>query len=90
MTVSEPREPSERVDPPAEVLQFQELAVAKATNLGHLVGGWELTVEDGGSGWRAICSRCGAVGYIRQEQGLLGVAGRLTLDPCPRAMQAVD
>jgi hypothetical protein len=90
MTVSEPREPSDQADVPADVLQLQELGMAKGSGLGHLVGGWEMTVEDGGAGWRATCSRCGAVVYIRQEHGLMGIAGQLILDPCPQAIRAVN
>ena len=47
MTVSEPREPSVRVDPPAEVLQLEEVARAKATDLDILleVGNWPTKTE---------------------------------------------
>jgi len=78
------------VDIPGDVLHLQELAVTKGTDLGHHVGGWELTDEGGASGWRATCSYCGAVVYIRREHGLSGIAGQLTVDRCPHAVRAIS
>jgi hypothetical protein len=74
---------SPSADRDAGIDALTELASSRATRLGHVVGPWAATEETDVAAWRATCRRCGAVGYIREEHGLRGVAGRLCSESCP-------
>lgn len=67
-----------------DVVQLQELAVARAERLGHVVGPWRPVDERDSQSWVANCEQCGAVAYVRREHGLLGIAGALCTDPCSK------
>jgi hypothetical protein len=64
---------------------LQELALDKARTLGHTPAEWVAADEASASARRTTCTRCGMIGYVRREHGLIGMAGELLADRCPRA-----
>lgn len=65
-----------------DVIRLQEVTLQKSRALGHDLSDWVPVDEGGAVAWRATCSRCRGVVYVRSEGGLLGAAGALLVEPC--------
>lgn len=57
-------------------------AEKRAQQFGHRLGDWEDVGEEGYVARRAACSVCGALAYVRIEDGLYGVAGEAISQQC--------
>jgi hypothetical protein len=68
-------------------IEIDDLCAAaeeRARGLGHRLGAWEDRSEGSVTAWRATCSTCAAVAYVRIAGGLLGAAGEACTEPCAR------
>ena len=58
-------------------------AEERARRLGHALGPWSDESDESAVARRATCTICGAVVYVRVEDGLAGAAGKACSEPCP-------
>lgn len=59
------------------------VAEERARGLGHPLGPWCDESDGSAVARRAACTICGAVVYVRVEDGLAGAAGGACSEPCP-------
>lgn len=58
------------------------VAANAAERRGHDLGGWEAPAGEEDRARRAVCRRCGAVGYVRLGEGMSGLSGEALFKPC--------